>query len=715
MRTIRPMLNLDNIRCFLYGYGEHEIDDGTSRYAKAVLYIAVNGHEAQPILNRSIFLKKHFGKAFDVSLNETYLNAMEEKRKNEFIAEICNHKGSRRGQVVFLDKISENYAKNKTGFSLDELTQYNENILKQWDLSQFDSKLLDLIQNLKEILSNEVTDSRVVAISYLLERIQDMAFINVHSLQSTKNSAKVLALLLLTALLWEKFPFSLLQVSPVFTTKQRYHLENLFAGIQINLNALNMQLNAQEAFLKYLRDFIADIDTSDSVIPLNINLSLKQYYSLQLLNIEKAHRMMDYSDLSEEYKAIEIEIDHSSIFFLHSAAFNMDEFARVGLCKVLEYIQLFHVPSVLSKKLLALIESYEKCLFTYRKLVYWELVALCRGLNFDIVKDMNQYAGYFAPEETKSFALAVKMNKCEIDDKLVSTEQDFRRAISMTLIDFPKVFYSVGITKVKEDIAPQKAGMMWSLSGKENDCAEKAIIDAFILQYRRMDSVCNIHDHMLGILQDLIATEGQVSAAVFTNYNSLLKNHKELLFTISNTPPIVVKPPLSTYMKAKNIKTLEFQGACAYIYELALDCLLHITQIESVFKSPRNVPGYWATLQQYYNNAQSAYKSHILFLNTLPNYLFSCWDKKWIEYLYCHIAKFQILCFNPEHWLGTQAAVERHVTEVLNKMEDDLLEFSRMIVKETWSLEKMKSNIEQMRSSLHSTDVNAPTPNISSK
>ena len=83
MRAIRPMLNLDNIRCFLYGYGEHETDDGTNRYAKAVLSIAVNGHEAQPILNRRIFLKKHFGKAFDVSLHETYLNAMEEKRKNE--------------------------------------------------------------------------------------------------------------------------------------------------------------------------------------------------------------------------------------------------------------------------------------------------------------------------------------------------------------------------------------------------------------------------------------------------------------------------------------------------------------------------------------------------------------------------------------------------------------------------------------------------------
>lgn len=704
MPKIRLALNLDNIRCFLYGYGIHEIDNGSNRYSTAALHAGIQEVNPAPIRNRKDFIKCHFGDAFYKLLYETYMISMDEKRKIEYITEISIHKGSRRGQGDFLNKISEMYAKGEPDFAIDDLIQLNEYVLSRWNLSQFDMKMLDFIQNLRELENiHDTSNSKTVAVSYILERIHEIASINVCTLPSTKNSAKVLTLLLLAALLWEKFPLSLLTESPFFTNEQRYHLDNLFAGLQLNLSVLNMQLNAQISFLKHLRKLSLGTGIlTEHEFHRNMT-SFDKYYSLQLWNIEKAYRMMDYTDLSRECAASGFPFDQCTIAFLHSAAYSMDGFARKGMSRVLEYATLAtKVPSMLSNKFLMLIDAYEECLLWYRKLVYWNIVALCKGLPYDVIKDMNQFAGFFVPEESEIFSLYIRMNERDICDKIDFMEQNFHLAVSTILVDFPKAFYIVGFTKEKTDHMPQKAGIAWILSGEPDDCAEKAIIDAFLMQFKRMDRICNLHSHMLEILFDVVNTEGCLSTVTMKDLSSVIKQHKKMLQTISDIPPIVVRSPLASYMQEKNIKTLEFQGACAYIYELVLDNLQYINQIESAFSTEKDAPGFWMTMRQYCSNAQNSYNNHVAYLNTLPSYLFAGWDKKWTDYLNDHDIDFLVLCVKQEHWADTQAAAERQITEVLNKMENDLLEMSRKVARETWDLAMMKANIEQMLLSLHS-------------
>lgn len=698
MPKIRFALNLDNIRCFLYGYGVHEIDDGSNRYSTAALRTGVPELNPTPIRNRKDFIKCHFGDAFDKLLYETYISSMDEKRKVEYITEINIHKGSRRGQEDFLKNISEMYAKGEPDFTMDKLIQRNEYVLSRWNLSQFDTEILDFIRKLRALESiNDASDRKNVVVSYILERIHEIASINVCTLPSTKNSAKVLALLLLAALLWEKFPLSLLTENPFFTNEQRYHLDNLFTGLQLNLNVLNMQLNAQTSFLKHLRELSSWTGILAEHESLRNTGSIDKYYSLALWDIEKAYRMMDYTDLSEECAASGFSFDQCAIVFLHSAAYGMEGFARMGMRRALEYTTLkTKTTAISSNEISMLADAYEKCLLWYRKLVYWNIVALCRGLPYDVIKDMNQYAGFFAPDESETFSLSIRMNERDICDKIDCMERNFHQAVSTTPVEFPETFYKVGFTKEKTDPLPQKAGMAWVLSGEPDDCAEKAIIDAFLMQFKRMDRICDLHSHMLEIIFGVVDNEGCLLTVTVKDLSSVIKRHKKMLQTMSNIPPIVVRPPLASYMQEKNIKTLEFQGACAYIYELVLDSLKYINQIESAFSAEKNAPNFWITMRQYCINAQSAYDNHVAYLNTLPNYLFAGWDRKWSDYLINHTIDFQVLCVKPGQWAETQAEAERQITKVLDTMENDILGMSRIIARETWDLAMMKANIEQM-------------------
>lgn len=698
MPKIHFALNLDNIRCFLYGYGDHETDDGSGRYYIPALCTDSMAEKPTPILNRRAFIKCHFGKTFDNLLYETYLSAMDDKRKIEYITEISTHKGSRRGQGDFLNRISEMYAKGEAGFAINDLVRYNEFVLSRWNLSQFDKKMLTFIQNLREFESiSDASDRKTIEVRYILEHIQDMAFINVCTLPSGKNRAKILALLLLVALLWEKFPLSLLTEIPFFTNAQRYHLDNLFAGILLNLNVLNAQLNSQTSFLKLLKELSLETNILTKLETDKSLSSFDKYYSIQLWNIEKAYRMMDYTDISEECALTGAVFDQCAIVFLHSAAYNMDGFARKGMSQVLNYaILMIKYHSIPSNMLLTMINAYEECLLWYRKLVYWNIVSLCRGMPYDVIKDMSQCANFFVPDENGFFSLSVRMNERDICDKIDCMERNFHQAICMIPVEFPDVFYMVGFTKEKTDTMPQKAEMAWIFSGESDDCAEKVIIDIFLMQFKRMDRICNLHSHMLRILFDVVDAEGCLSTVTVENLFSVVKRYKKMLQTISDIPPIVVKHPLSDYMREKNIKTLEFQGVCAYIYELTMDSLQYIIQIESAFSAEKDTSGFWMTIRQCCLNAQSAYDNHIAYLNTIPNYLFAEWDRKWTDYLNDHDINFQVLCVKTKQWVDTQAAAEHKITEVLDKMENDLLIASQKAARETWDLAMMKTNIEQM-------------------
>ena len=58
---IKPTLNLENIRCFLYGYGTNDGWEKEALYKIPALNRGISGHEPERIKNRRDFLWASLG------------------------------------------------------------------------------------------------------------------------------------------------------------------------------------------------------------------------------------------------------------------------------------------------------------------------------------------------------------------------------------------------------------------------------------------------------------------------------------------------------------------------------------------------------------------------------------------------------------------------------------------------------------------------------
>lgn len=85
-RTVHVGLNLDSVRCFLYGQTNSEHFD-TQDYQGPCPHSVLH----QQGISREEFLKCHFGASFFSRL-ETYLDGKTDKEKSDFLSEICARK-----------------------------------------------------------------------------------------------------------------------------------------------------------------------------------------------------------------------------------------------------------------------------------------------------------------------------------------------------------------------------------------------------------------------------------------------------------------------------------------------------------------------------------------------------------------------------------------------------------------------------------------------
>lgn len=687
---IKPTLNLENIRCFLYGYGTNDGWEKEALYKTPALNRGISGHEPERIKNRRDFLSAHFGSDFVDYMTERYLGRMGKKEKNDFIRELCGRKESRMGTVSFIKNISEMCKTGKGWFSLPDLIEINKAVLSQWEMKGFDDKMRGFLEKMTEVENNDT-------VSYILQNILHKASIHTAAHGSLESRAEILSLTMLAALLREDFPITLLKADTrKYSDDQKYHMENLFAAVQSNLSVLNMQLFAQENFLKKTEEtFSVSIKTGDDAYDLisrehNMNF-LRGYYSLQLFEMDKADYMMDYTDMKKEMEKYKFQLAGDSIPFLHNAAFYMREFGKDGMKQMLHYASsVFSHGEEAYESIRFLCKKYRECISWYRKVIYWNLVTACHGQPYNVIKDMAEFAMMLYPEETPSFFLYYEMNLYDIKKEETSIRRQFclsmkRIKYHHMAVTFPEMFYDLDF--VKHTVFPESVTSikMRYIGGSDSENHEHAVIDVFFDEFKRLDQMCKMQKD---ILDDLYAMVSMERNSMDEKIKSKIDSHRSSMEKILKVPPVVIKEPLAGYMKEKNIKTAEFQNFCTYIYGCVLEHLRYIDLITENGCDSREKSN---DCIRNYHHAEKSCMTEIRYLNEIPNYWFAGWSEEALEYLKIKSSELLILSIDWDVWVDTREEAEFKLFCALDSMENDTLKAERSIAEAEQNIFEMEN------------------------
>lgn len=611
--------------------------------------------------------------------------------------ELCDRRSNKRGTISFLEKMSEAYLCGADPFSLECLVKTNIQALETWDVSAFDQQLLVFIDGLIETEDHASNDSKHSVVYHLLQSIRDIAAINTCTQPSPEDRAHALSLLLLGALLRERFPLSLLNKGN-FHLSQSQHCQigNAFAAAQVNLGLLSSQLTTQENFLQKAIQLFDGFSPNGQPRPPALH-ELEEYYSLQLWQLARTTDLADYTCIADELEASNFPGDRNALCFLHGAAFHMDGFSKAGMKQLMEYLTIvtasktipFAGPTTLASQ-------YRECLRWFRHLVYWYILSVCQRLPYEIIRDMEVVAGYLYPDGRLSFPIHIKMSRTKIQAKMEAVEQQFRSTLSavsdknVTLI-FPEVFYKPGFPS-QIACGPYQERLVRLLDGV---CGvpEKVIIDVFFSQFSQMDHVCELQQHVLELLSGIANLPFNEANQAFMKVGGTIDRYRQLMQQLLDIPPVVIADPLREYIQGKGIKSAELQNFCATIYSLARDNLHYLDLIERSL-----APEAWRPqlCREHHANAISSLENTIAWLDATPNYWFAGWAEESLSYLRTKCEHLHVLSIDWDSWSDTQSGAEHNMARVLDGIEDRLHKSERDVGRQTWDLMALKLKVEHM-------------------
>lgn len=721
---IKLSLNLENIRCFLYGYGMNDEGDEKEIYEKPALREPVSGCNPDEIKKRIDFIKIHFGMNFFNCLTEKYLSKMGKKEKNDYIRELCERKENRMGTAGFIKDVREMCIEKKGWVTLSKLVEINKGILCQWHLNCFDKEISFFIMRILEVEQNKSEqiaetgnkNNQRDTVCYVLQMIHHKALINESINSSVESKAKVLSLLILAALLREEFPVSLLKESSrKYDLEQQYHVENIFTCIQCNLGILNVQLFSQESFLeKIMSSFSLDKNIKDkeydSIKKKRDFDSIKTYYLLQLFQNEKAWYMTDYTNVGEICEKQQLLIDQKTAEFLHDAVFYMKEFAEKGMEQILKYAAIAWEQKTTSYgevKLLA--DKYKVCIELYRNLVYWNLVILCHGQQYDTIKDMEELSELIYPKRVFPLFVSIEMNQKDIKDNEIFAERKFCQAMNQVkcnnmAVTFPETFYELGfIKKMKMSPYIEKFPIR-KICGSVQKNREYVIIDAFCAEFECLDKIFKIHENILNDLPVIANTEKDILNRKIEQIKLDINNYKSKMQNILKIPHAIIKDPLALYMQEKDMKTAEFQSFCCYVYICVMENLRYMDMIEetcfAMIEKNNDFIRFCRDYEIYCNDAKKTFSMEITYLNEVPNYWFAGWSKDALDYLKHKCENLSILSINWETWVNTKAEAELKLAYVLDYMENDIIKTGRAVAEAEQTLFELEMEVEKLMEEL---------------
>jgi len=702
-RTVHVGLNLDSVRCFLYGQTNSEHFD-TQDYQGPCPHSALH----QQGISREEFLKCHFGASFFSRL-ETYLDGKTDKEKSDFLSEICARKKARskRGGTAFFDDVRNGLLHESDGFSMNTLIAQNASVLEAVKASVFAGQLSGYIRIVLEAEHLPTISTEASQIQHVVEQLEEQAAVN--SKSGGANNAVILSKLLLSSLLREKTPAALFShQNTSFSEEQAYWVENCFAGVQTNLNVLLSQLGSQEEFLAQC----LTLSQSDRLVhsPSYLSKSLNDYYELKCNEINKVRHILDPTDVVAMLKNNDtyLEEKESALIFLHSSAYEMTAFALTGMKQVKDYLlSAYSSKGLIEPGVDDLCGKYRSSIQWYRKLIYWNLVLLSSDVSPDIAKDMPTYAGFFCPENNDSFNLHLKMPKSSINDQIVQAEANFRKSVSnvsdhnMTVI-FPESFYRTNLATNPADACKGNPYPRLSDESRANpNDPEMYIIDAFSRCLKRIDSICVLQQGTLSLFEypcKIPLFAGVKPQEMYDKIRNTAVKYKSFLQSVLPSPRLIIDETLGSCLKSKKILTLEFQNFLNQIYLVTEEYLHDVEMLIS------HLPTDKIGLDEYkflHSSAVMTHKNNVGYYNEVASYWFSAWDTRYIQCLRQLNQNLDCIQITTEPWQNTAFNADSQMKTTLDLNEDNLLRFAREIAVQQQDLLKLKQELSSLLNSEH--------------
>lgn len=705
----KAAFNVDACHVFLYG-------NGTGEESGALVQLSQD--DSSDIRNttstagRISFFERHFGTAFTAMLNTIYFSEKGDKEKSEFLKEICSRETNKRGTASFLDTVCMSFLDNRPGFTLDELIQINMRILESQGSPNIDDRFDNFIATIikkESALQGSKKERKFDSVNFTLQYLKEMSSRNRLSENLPESRARVLALLLLSALLRERFPTSLLVADKQkLSDRQLYAARNIFCAVQINISALLSLISSQEQLLTDIRTTYFACNDLDSNKKYNEKIlsELSGSHLLQLGDIEMALLMLDYTDINAIVNECMIAIDRPALSFLHDAVFFMKGFAKQGMHQIMDYIAKGIHHQVLSFTGAGqLADAYLSCLAQYRRLIYWNIVLVCRRMPYEIVKDMEIIASYIAPGEQEAFAVRTGLATAEIRSRCISMEKNFRDAMgnvadhNITLL-FPDYFYRVGFSREISDGHWCEEKQFRRVTYEDGESAEIMIIEAFFNEYKNMDTISHLQDGMLNMLELICDAPPEHIDYLAVKLDPTISKYAETLERHTQRPLAIVTAPLSEAMENIGIMTAEFQAMTNQTYALASDCLRYIRLIQMVCAAGLSKPENKETFQAHISNARESLNETIAYLKTMPGYIFAGWAPEWKKIIYDKSLSLRILQIKQGAIPNIRFDAESAAMGVLDEIENRVMGLSRKVAKDKWELAEMKIEFEQQLAAL---------------
>lgn len=621
----------------------------------------------------------------------------EKKEASDYLCEVFDSKEKKkRGSIGFLENFSEEFARNPS--ELQILTAHLLKILKRDEDPDIDRRILEFIDS---VYPGEVAAASSNGkgyrsyVCYLLLLIRNRLVHNISGSSSKEETANILSLLLVAALLRDRFPLKLLKnsIDQQYSETQLYQVTALWNSIEINLSALSLYISTQEDFLEEVQIQIQSLEIPGLCRePVKF---IQNYYDQCILEMLKTDCTLDYTDVDALCRRYELVFEPSVSSFLHNVAFHMADFARSGMKQIMDYMKIYaYRPEQLTPGIRYLLEAYRKCLLHMKNIVCWNLAYFHAEMISGTEEDFQEFMQKFIPPEVTNPLIFTSDNLDLLQNSIKNEQEKFRTAVRSVknndiFIQFPKPFSSSHLEALQ---SMPEAPVFRVLEYQETDMPERNIVDTFFSVYEHMDSRFSMRRQMLCFLEKLSFKNYPAWANEKEKICNLIQQSRELLLKEALLPPIILGNKFVESITKRGIRYIEFQASLNVGKTFLIDFYISYGFLLKALPTSEIVE---EDYKKHLSFAWSHLRSSLEYIQQMIPYFFVNWKNENRDYLLQQLQQLSEIHISSDVWTETRKEAEQNIMKSLDKEEEDLYEYETEIMKGKNEILLMRAELEQ--------------------
>ncbi len=712
-KELHCALDLDNIRCFLFGVGSKDRFEDANSYETPALSAPKSEKDAAGVKDRIAFFNAFFASTVIVERLKVEKDCYGKGNKEitEFVKDLCGNEG-KRGCGGYLDYVSDYLAKHNN--SVNVISQHTKSFLENWNTDGLSRNLLGFVDRVMPVEAKN-TDSVDLKrktlhsnVFYILVLIRDQVVANICGDNSLEDTARILTILSLVALLRDKFPLRLLKetIDHQYSALQLYHIGNVMIGVLQNAASISHQIDTQKRFIGEIRRQYAD--TANGLFEYkdfqeNPAKSAFSYSENIGFELAKVRLQLDYSDIEAICEAHHLHMTNAFMRFIHNAAFHMDTLATEGMKQILRYIELYKdKPDSIADRVTSLCDSYSKFLNDFKNLVFWALTYIHTEIPTGSDPDMELIIRTFSDGSDRTALIYMPQNLNELQRMVSDAEDKAKRSVrdiqnKDVKIVFPEVFYRAKLIEDIGSFQAEQETQVRCVSGYEGVPPYESITRLFFGQIKLADTLFGSHKLMLEYLSalsyDLLGT---LSPERIDAIKKRISQYREAILNYIQSPDLLFTEPLVTDLYKTGINYIELQ-----VYFLSIKCAVaeFDKYVHFLTESLPMRKELESTYQQHLNNAKDDLEDQTAFISSGINCFFADWKSDALELVKKKTGELEIITADFDSWADSKSKAEALLNAQLDDAENGIFGLDAKLANDQWELLEIKRKLDNARGS----------------